>query len=223
MRNATVVLPHLFSKRVLTVFATLALAEMTAASALAGNDENEFTFNMVRSGVVVSSNVLPHARARVRIESVGPVEIMNVTVFGLPPNTDFDFFVIQRPVAPFGLSWYQGDIETNRFGVGFGSFVGRFSIETFIVAPLATVTVNGLPPGVAPAPTPHQTDASSNPPTSPVHTYHLGLWFNSPQDAQKAGLPNTVTPFNGEHNAGVQVLNTSNFPDLEGPLINVGQ
>ena len=92
MKNATVVLPHLFSKRVLTMFATLALAEMTAALALAGNDENEFTFNMVRSGVVVSSNVLPHARARVRIESVGPVEIMNVTVFGLPPNTDFDFF-----------------------------------------------------------------------------------------------------------------------------------
>jgi hypothetical protein len=59
--------------------------------------------------------------------------------------------------------------------------------------------------------------------TFPVHTYHLGLWFNSPLelDAQKAGLPSTVTPFNGEHNAGVQVLNTSNFPDLEGPLINV--
>jgi hypothetical protein len=92
---------------------------VTAASALAGDDENEFKFNLVRSGVVVSSNVLPNARGRVRIESVGPVEIMNVTVFGLPPNRDFDFFVIQRPVAPFGLFWYQGDIETNRFGVGF--------------------------------------------------------------------------------------------------------
>src|SRR6266704_6198040 len=27
-----------------------------------------------------------------------------------------------------------------------------------------------------------------------------------------------VTPFNGEHNAGIQVLNTSNFPDDFGPL-----
>jgi hypothetical protein len=60
-----------------------------------------------------------------------------------------------------------------------------------------------------------------NPITAPVHTFHLGLWFNSPQDAKKAGGPDTVTPFNGEHNAGVQVLNTSNFRDLEGPLINV--
>ena len=140
---------------------------------------------------------------------------MSVTVWGLPPNTDFDFFVIQVPKAPFGLSWYQGDIETNRYGVGFERFVGRFNIETFIVAP-----------GPAPAPTPHLDqpfpDAPSNPPTPPVHTYHLGLWFNSPKDAEKAGgKPNVVTPFNGEHNAGVQVLNTSNFPDLQGPLSRV--
>ena len=119
------------------------------------------------------------------------------------------------PHAPFGLSWYQGDIETNRYGVGFERFVGRFNIETFIVAP-----------GPAPAPTPHLDqpfpDAPSNPPTPPVHTYHLGLWFNSPKDAEKAGgKPNVVTPFNGEHNAGVQVLNTSNFPDLQGPLSRV--
>jgi len=30
-----------------------------------------------------------------------------------------------------------------------------------------------------------------------------------------------VTPFNGEHNAGVQVLNTSEFPADAGPLRNV--
>ena len=139
---------------------------------------------------------------------------MNVTVWGLPPNTDFDFFVIQKPTAPFGLSWYQGDIETNRFGVGFQRFVGRFSIETFIVAP----GVQGVP-----APTPHTAapfpDANTNPITPPVHTFHLGLWFNEPEDAVRAGvLPRSVTPFNGEHNAGPQVLNTSNFPDLQGPL-----
>jgi len=40
----------------------------------------------------------------------------------------------------------------------------------------------------------------------------------NPYDAAKAGCPNTVTPFNGEHNAGVQVLNTSNYPDDQGPL-----
>jgi hypothetical protein len=191
--------------------AALAVAVLASTPALAGDDNDEFKFDLVSSAAF-----LPHAHGRVSIESVGPVEIMNVTVWGLPANTDFDFFVIQKPTAPFGLSWYQGDIETNRFGVGFQRFVGRFSIETFIVAP----GVQGVL-----APTPHTAlpfpDANKNPITPPVHTFHLGLWFNSPQDAKKAGGPDTVTPFNGEHNAGVQVLNTSNFRDLEGPLINV--
>lgn len=35
------------------------------------------------------------------------------------------------------------------------------------------------------------------------------------------GGPATVTPFNGEHNAGIQVLNTSNFTEDHGPLRNI--
>jgi hypothetical protein len=54
--------------------------------------------------------------------------------------------------------------------------------------------------------------------TDPVHTFQLGLWFNSPEDAAKAGCPDTVTRFNGEHNAGIQALSTRNSPALEGPL-----
>lgn len=141
------------------------------------------------------------------------MQILHVEVEGLPPNTDFDFFVIQVPNKPFGMAWYQGDIETNHKGVGHGTFIGRFSIETFVVAPGAVdapLTFNNAFPSVSP-----------NPETGPIQMYHLGLWFNSPTDAENAGCPNTVTPFNGEHDAGVQVLNTSNFPDLQGPLINV--
>lgn len=75
-----------------------------------------------------------------------------------------------------------------------------------------------------PAPVVHNNafpDASLNPVTNPVHTFHLGLWFNSSVDAGNAGCPADTTPFNGEHNAGIQVLNTSNFPDLQGPLFFV--
>jgi hypothetical protein len=199
-----------FVKWKMAALAAATVAALASTPALAGDDNDEVKFELVSSAAF-----LPHAHGRVKIESVGPVEIMSVTVWGLPPNTDFDFFVIQVPKAPFGLSWYQGDIETNRFGIGFERFVGRFNVETFIVAP-----------GSALAPRPHQNgpfpDATSNLATAPVHTYHLGLWFNSPKDAEKAGgKPNMVTPFNGEHNAGVQVLNTSNFPDLQGPLSQV--
>ena len=175
---------------------------------------SSFSFKMVRSpGLSGSASCAPDATASVLIKDAGPVQVMTVGVKGLPANTDFDFFVIQVPNKPFGMSWYQGDIETNRKGTGRGTFIGRFSIETFVVAPgsaPAPVTFNGPFP-----------DASANPPTNPIQMYHLGLWFNSPTDAANAGCPNTVTPFNGEHDAGVQVLNTSNFPDQEGPLENV--
>ena len=67
----------------------------------------------------------------------------------------------------------------------------------------------------------HPEDAGVNPATAPVHEFHLGLWFDSPQDAVKAGCPADVTPFNGEHRAGVQILNTANFADLQGPLSSV--
>ena len=181
---------------------------MMAGTASAAN-EKHISFKMVVSKG--ASTCLPKARAKVLIVSHDTAEDMFIVATGLPPKTDFDFFVIQVPNAPFGLSWYQGDVQSDADGDAIQHFRGRFNIETFIVAP-----------GVAPAPLvfndPPFPDAAQNPATNPIQTYHLGLWFNSPKDAQKAGCPNTVTPFNGEHNAGIQVLNTSNFPDDQGPL-----
>jgi hypothetical protein len=170
-------------------------------------------FHMVRSAAAENGNCLADARGRVTVTSLGPVEVMVVDVTGLPPNTEFDFFVIQLPNAPFGLAWYQGDIETDDEGEGTQVFIGRFNIETFIVA---------QPPGDQPAPVVHDQppfpDADKNPATEPVHTFHLGLWFGSPDAAAEAGCPNTVTRFNGDHTAGIQALSTRNFPNLEGPL-----
>jgi hypothetical protein len=179
----------------------------------AAADEKRIEFDMVRSATALGAGCLPDATARVTIDSKGPVEHMDVHVSGLPPNTEFDFFVIQIPNAPFGLAWYQGDIETNGEGKGQQKFIGRFNIETFIVA---------QPPAGQEAPVVHNQppfpDADSNPATEPIHTFHLGLWFNSPTDAANAGCPGAVTRFNGDHNAGVQALSTRNFPNLEGPL-----
>jgi hypothetical protein len=170
-------------------------------------------FDLVRSSKAAAAGCLAYAKAEVHIRAEGPVEVMDVSVQGLPPKTEFDVFITQVPNAPFGLAWYQGDIETNHHGSARQTFVGRFSNETFIVAP-----------GSAPAPQVHHNafpDAQINPPTAPVHTFHVGIWFNSPADAVRAGCPGDVTPFNGEHNAGIQALSSRNFLDALGPLLNV--
>ena len=202
-----------------TVVVSSALLLLAAGSAY-GQAKQHITFDMVVSKG--ASTCLPDAKARVQVVTNGTFEDLFIYATGLPPGTDFDFFVIQVPNAPFGLSWYQGDVETNGKGEAFQVFRGRFGVETFIIAP-----------GVAPAPqvfnAPPFPDAAQNPETlgpdgktpGPVQTYHLGLWFNSPADALKAGCAATVTPFNGEHNAGIQVLNTSNYPDTQGPLFKL--
>jgi hypothetical protein len=185
---------------------------LLAVAPLAASDlDQSTTFNLVVSAG--AKTCLPNATGIVRIMPAGSVEIMDVSVQGLAPNTEFDFFVLQVPKAPFGVAWYQGDIETDKHGRGHQTFVGRFSIETFSFAQ-----------GSAPAPVVFDgpfPDASLNPPFNPIQMYHLGLWFGSPDAAQHAGCPAALTAFNGEHNAGLQVLNTSNFADDQGPLRKV--
>jgi hypothetical protein len=189
--------------------AASALCLVTVGATVADAATTSTTFAMVRSGASVKAGCLNHAAAIVKINSIGPVEVMTIKAFGLPKNTDFDLFVTQVPDAPFGLSWYQGDLESDKNGTASGRFIGRFSRETFSVAPAP-----------APAPFLHGADATSNPTTAPVHQFHLGLWFNSPKDATKAGCASNVTPFNGDHTAGVQALSTRNFAG-NGPLARV--
>lgn len=124
----------------------------TPATATPATPPKPLSFDMVVSQGAQAC--LPNAHGEVTITSDGEVEDMTVVVSGLPPNTGFDFFVIQFPNAPFGLSWYQGDIDTNDAGNGVQHFRGRFNIETFIVAP-----------GAAPAPKVFSDNATTNPPT----------------------------------------------------------
>ena len=147
------------------------------------------TFNMVKSAGAVSC-LDPTAHGRVTISDLGPVQNMHVEVFNLPANTEFTLFIINTPNAPFVPAWYQGDIETNTGGEGVVDVTGIFSDETFIL----------------------------NPGPVAVELDHLGIWFADPMDAVNSGCAGTVTPFDGDHNAGIQVLNTSNFGITKGPL-----
>lgn len=178
------------------------------AGAKAKAADPSITFPMVRSSVAANANCLGAATATVKVVAHGQNETMTLRASGLPADTAFDLFITQLPNAPFGLSWYQSDLQSDIYGTAAVTVIGRFNVETFAVAP-----------GVGPAPTPHSDkDADSNPAFAPIHTFHVGFWFNSPADAVKAGCPGAVTPFNGDHTAGVQAMSTRNFGDLLGPL-----
>ena len=190
------------------VAAVAVLGVGAVATAQADAADNGISFAMVRSGVAAAANCLPAAAATVRVVTHGQNETMTLRASGLPANTGFDLFITQVPNAPFGVSWYQSDLQSGSDGTASVTVIGRFNVETFAVAP-----------NTAPAPVVHPgQDAASNPAFAPIHTFHVGFWFNSPADAVKAGCPGTVTPFNGEHNAGVQAMSTRNFADLNGPL-----
>ena len=197
-------------------FALMAASVAALASVQAAAQSTTTTLVFPMTVSTGANTCLPNATGTVVDHSFGNTENLEVVVAGLAPNTDFDFFIIQVPNAPFGAAWYMGDISTDANGTGVGNFVGRFSSETFIISPGAVPAPNEFPdpPAVVP-------EATAGVQTNPVQMYHLGLWFDSAADAAKAGCPATPTPFNGEHNAGIQVLNTATFPDLQGPLIGI--
>jgi hypothetical protein len=200
------------SRRLLTLVLSLLIMAMVVGTAAAKT--RKFEFDMVRSTAAAAAKCLPKASGEVKVTELGPVEILDLEVDHLAPNTTYSFFVIQVPDKPFGIGWYNGEVETNAAGKGRQRFIGRFNDETFAIAQ-----------DVAPAPVVHTDqpfpDAAKNPAFNPVHTFHLGLWFSDPQDAAKAGCTNAVTPFDGDHIAGIQVLSTRQFAPDAGPLRQV--
>jgi hypothetical protein len=194
--------------RKLSIIAVLSLLVVALMAAAAFAVDSTTTFNMVRSQTAVANDCLKGAKANVNVRTTPTdQQIMDVTVNHAPKNTEFELFVTQQPNSPFGVSWYQSDFETNNQGQGEVRARGIFSEELFAFAP-----------GVVKAPQVDNKDAEKNPAFDPVHTFHLGLWFGSPQEAEDAGCPDTVTAFDGDHEAGIQAFSTRNFPNLKGPL-----
>jgi len=107
------------------------------------------------------------------------------------PGLAFDMFTVERSnllsdatVDPaftnFGMAWYQSDLEVNSKGTF------KATIKTILLD-----QIFGFDPD------------QGNP--NPINTFHLGFWFNNPNDANVDGCSFDVTkptPFNGEHKAG---------------------
>jgi hypothetical protein len=201
------------TRRRLTLIAT-SLAGATAASAItlgltaagaattavAHHAVQTFSFAMKPSKGITAC--LPHASGRVTITTGSVNDTMTITVHGMPHRTGFDLFVIQLPTKPFGVAWYQSDLKTDSHGNGSATVRGIFNRETFSLSLGGTTKF------------------------APTHQFHLGLWFSDPKvpfnlGCEPGAAKPIVTPFNGEQHAGIQVLNTAQFPVNAGPLSHV--
>jgi hypothetical protein len=176
------------------------------ASRIAAASVNQKTFRLVPQTkflacLQVSPNKKPKAFVTVTRGRLNDTLI--ITLKNIKPRLSFDLFTIENTnlladgtVDPnfvnFGLAWYQIDLQA--------SGDGQVTIRTILVD-----QIFGFDP------------AASLPPT---HTFHVGFWFNNPQDAAKCGFNvNTPTPFNGEQHAGPNAM--ISVPDVDtnlGPL-----
>lgn len=149
------------------------------------------------SGVAPSAEVkVTHGKANDR---------MVVKLEHVKPGLAFDLFTIEHSnllydgtpdanFAGFGLVWYQSDIRANS--------EGKANVQ------IRTILLNQI------------FGFDSNTGLAPTNTFHVGIWFNNPQDAVPCGFdPGKPTPFNGEHRAGpLAMITVPNSTTGLGPL-----
>jgi hypothetical protein len=119
-------------------------------------------------------------------------DTLTLKAANIKPKLGFDLFTIQNTnllsdgqpdpnFQNFGLAWYQTDVEANKNGEA------QVTINTILLD-----QIFGF-------------DPASN--LLPTHTFHVGFWFNNPNDAVACGFDATKpTPFNGEQDAGPNAM-----------------
>lgn len=171
---------------VLAAIATLPAAANDATTKSSRSQEIEFT--LVPSTPAIN-HCLPHLRATVEVAlqtaQKGRDEFQ-IAASGLPPHQDFTVFLLQQPGPPFGAAEYIGDFTTDASGRGHNTF------KLIVQEAFSSTIVNGA-----------RVRADLN---------HVGFWFadQAGDDFCFPGQPDVITPFDGDGQAGVQVMNSAN-------------
>ena len=189
--------------------AALALSGIASAQ----DKKDEITFDLIPNPAVIdclraNSSEQPRAKATVIRGKLNDTLILDLD--GIKPGLQFDLFTVQHSpffadgskdpsfTGSFGLAWYQSDIEISK-----RSDDGHVRIKTILLD-----QIFGFDPDVK---------------LPPTNTFHVGFWFNNPQDAAAFPTchfdPNNPTPFNGEHKAGPFAMISGTDPVTKlGPL-----
>lgn len=151
-------------------------------------------FPLFPSGV---KKAFPKATGTVTIVQGNPAvslfESVTVDVSNMPADTTFTIFFIELANKPFGHVEYVADLHTRDDGSG---------DVTFQAITLVAFAADAANPG---------TSADQSGDASGIQLEHMGMWFSSLQDAQKALNDTTLkgTPFDGGNpplHAGPQAM-----------------
>jgi hypothetical protein len=188
----------------------LATAAAGLLSSVAAAEVNEIEFDLhvnpkFASCIGVSGGPAPTAHVTVKRGKLA--DTLKIEADNIKPHLAFDMFTVQRSslladgtadpnFTNFGMAWYQSDLEAN----GKGHFSA--TIKTILLD-----QIFGFDPDVS---------------LTPTNTFHVGFWFNDPNDANVNGCTFDVThptPFNGEHKAGPVAMISVPDKDTDlGPL-----
>jgi hypothetical protein len=192
--------------------AALAVAAVSVIAAYAASDTTEASFQLKPNPKFVNclakypNDPSRPPTASVEVEKGDLNDRLTLHVRNIKPNLAFDLFTVQRstldaqgkPISPapsFGLAWYQSDVQADDDGNG------RVKIQTVLADQIFGMNLDETPP-------------------NPINTFHVGFWFNDPNDAAPCGFDvSKPTPFNGEHRAGPLAM--ISLPDAKtglGPL-----
>jgi hypothetical protein len=182
---------HAFSwpARVLAGAAIALFAGTAAIGAAASTKPQETTFSLFPQRALLNclkpSPDAPDPQVTVTAKRGDLNDHAKIHLSGFKPGLGFDLFTIQHspqtatgtPDAnpSVGLAWYQTELQVDQHGRG------EARIRTVLLD-----QIFGIDKDVALAPT---------------NTFHVGFWFNNPDDAANCGFTGS-TPFNGEHHAG---------------------
>jgi len=138
---------------------------------------------------------MPDARVTVSVKlktDAHGFDVFHVSGEGLPPNTAFTVFLLEKAGPPFGAAEYIGDFTSNEDGHADNSF-------RLIVAEAFSSTLVGTQ-------------------RVRVDLNQVGAWFADPADDDFClGPGSPVTPFDGDNEAGVQAFNSANTNGLPPP------
>jgi hypothetical protein len=146
-----------------------------------------FNFNLAPASDTIA-NCLPNASASVTVfpkEDFRGVDTLDLKAQGLPANTSFAVFLTESAVGSVGAVQYIGEFTTNSAGRG------SLRVDTVIEEAFSSTVVEGV-----------RVRKELN---------HMVIWFADPEGDELCVPGSGPSPFDGDGQAGAQVLSTRNI------------